>query len=270
MVTVTSFLQIILTCFILKVVFSDGLPPSIKPSQTPTLFHHEILKPNSPYEELGKSRLRSPPPPASPPPPPSFDHFKLALTWPQTFCKIENCFYPLPQKFVIHGLWPNKVGDTDIRDCQVGKEEKTQKLNTIRKTLEKDWPSLIKDRHGNQNWANDVLWLKQWNSHGTCSIQMFEFLSYFEETLKVYNRYNIKDILEKSNIKPGEVFKQKEYIDALKKHINFTPQIRCEEIDHLYYLSEIRFCLTASKNLEYQDCANPYSGCNSKTKDVYF
>ncbi|XP_050896786.1 extensin-like [Lathyrus oleraceus] len=141
MVTMTSLLHIALIYSILNIVFSNGLPPSTEVSQSPTPFHidqpstelsqsptplhidHEILKPYSPYKDLRKSRKRSPPPPSSPPPPPppppSFDHFKLALTWPQTFCKIETCLSPLPQTFVIHGLWPSKR-DTEIRDCKVG------------------------------------------------------------------------------------------------------------------------------------------------------
>jgi len=60
-------------------------------------------------EPQGRDRKRPPPAPRSPHPPPpplTFDHFKLAETWPPTFCKDleNNCFDHWPTKFLIHGL----------------------------------------------------------------------------------------------------------------------------------------------------------------------
>ncbi|XP_058759357.1 ribonuclease MC-like [Vicia villosa] len=279
--TMISIITIVLIHTLFSVGFSNDLPLTTISPQLPTPIVPS--NPYSSYESLEESRKKSPspkkkspPPPSSPlspppsPPPLLFDHFKLAETWPPTYCKIYNnsCVSPDPLKFVIHGLWPNKIDD-EVKNCDKQVINLT-KFDPLMEKLSKDWPALKLDKYNNQKIVNLQLWSYQWNTHGTCSIQLFNFTSYFEETLKVYNRYNIRDILEKSNITKGGVFKQKEYINAIKKHIKFTPQIRCEQIGKLYYLYEIRFCLTASKNLEYQDCAKPYSGCNSTTNDVYF
>jgi ribonuclease I len=65
---------------------------------------------------------RNPPPaphhPPPPPPVPTFDHFKLSLTWPLTFCKLPGvkCDNEVPLRLTIHGLWPNNK-DTQLKDC---------------------------------------------------------------------------------------------------------------------------------------------------------
>jgi len=77
--------------------------------------------------DVRKGRKKPPPPPRSPPPPPpplTFDHFRLAETWPPTFCKINTCIDDYrPMKFIIHGLWPGKNVE-DLTDCD---KDKTMK-----------------------------------------------------------------------------------------------------------------------------------------------
>lgn len=82
--------------------------------------------------DVRKGRKKPPPPPQSPPPPPpllEFNHFKLAETWPPTFCKINTCIDDYrPMKFIIHGLWPG-----DLTNCDPDKKMKPdyEKVNYI-------------------------------------------------------------------------------------------------------------------------------------------
>ncbi|XP_050894058.1 ribonuclease MC [Lathyrus oleraceus] len=214
-------------------------------------------------------RIRSPPPPRPPPPPPPpllFDHFKLSQTWPPTYCKLKNndCVSPLPQKFTIHGLWPSKEG-VEIRDCNKDGIN-VNDFVPIKTRLNENWPALFKKDH--QEDANIQLWVNQWYAHGTCSDQLFKFISYFEETLNVYDRHIILDILEKNGTKPGGTYPKQNILNAIQTHTLFRPQIRCERIDNLDYLYEIRLCLTPTLKLEYKDCEIPYSGC--RDTEVYF
>ena len=41
-----------------------------------------------------------------------YDYFYLVLQWPQSFCNTgqQECYRDLPNKFTIHGMWPEKNG----------------------------------------------------------------------------------------------------------------------------------------------------------------
>ncbi|XP_058759368.1 ribonuclease S-2-like [Vicia villosa] len=236
------------------------LPTSLLPSFD---IYHQISNPYSSHEPLENSKNKSPPSPPPPPPPLLFDHFVLSQTWPPTYCKIKNndCVSPKPLKFVIHGLWPSKKNGDPVRDCHKV-DINLNELVPIKEKLVKDWPALYKKVH--QDDANFALWVDQWNAHGTCSIQLFKFFSYFEETLKVYNRNSIKDIFKKYKINPGKKYLTKTIFDAIHTEISFKPQIRCEQLNELDYLYEIRLCFKANVELEYKDCDISYSGCRGQ------
>lgn len=45
----------------------------------------------------------------------AYDHLELVYTWPNTFClnKTAACKTPVPQNFILHGLWPaDRTGKT--------------------------------------------------------------------------------------------------------------------------------------------------------------
>ena len=58
----------------------------------PSALEEPIAKPSE-EPDVRQGRKKPPPRPRSPPPPPpplTFDHFRLAETWPPTFCKINT------------------------------------------------------------------------------------------------------------------------------------------------------------------------------------
>nr|XP_012572983.1 ribonuclease DdI-like [Cicer arietinum] len=209
-----------------------------------------------PSDELFlKKEKRYPPLRLSPPPPyvPTFDHFVLAETWPATFCKIKRCVNPMPINFTIHGLWPNNR-NSQPRNCQTIQKLDWNIMAGLKNQLNKDWPSLIKGSH------NIVFWNEQWTVHGTCSL--LDPYEYFYQTLKIYNKHNIRHILRKENIMPSRNPTLKhDIINAIVNHIHFTPQIRCVNISNQFYLYEIRLCLTASNNPQYKNCDTPFINC---------
>lgn len=48
---------------------------------------------------------------------PGYDELLLVLQWPGSFCNTEmnNCDYPIPDKFTVHGLWANE--NSEWVDC---------------------------------------------------------------------------------------------------------------------------------------------------------
>ena len=46
----------------------------------------------------------------------SYDYLLLAMQWPRTYCNLlisrgdGRCFLPVPDRFTVHGLWPQKFG----------------------------------------------------------------------------------------------------------------------------------------------------------------
>jgi ribonuclease I len=90
---------------------------NIPPTLTSPLYYQS----DSPLleEPKGKKSPKTRPPRNPPPPPvPTFDHFKLSLTWPLTFCKLPGvkCDNEVPLRLTIHGLWPNNK-DTQLKGC---------------------------------------------------------------------------------------------------------------------------------------------------------
>ncbi|XP_013452721.2 ribonuclease S-F11 [Medicago truncatula] len=206
--------------------------------------------------DVRKGRKKPPPPPRSPPPPPpllEFNHFKLAETWPPTFCKINTCIDDYrPMKFIIHGLWPG-----DLTDCDPDKKMKPdyEKLSGIYPKLIEDWPNLHKVKNKFPVETNKELWFFEWYKHGTCSAQLFTFPEYMGMAIQLYgNKHNIVLILRNAGIKPGGKYSRDEISDAISKHIKFTPQIQCKKIGQISYLLEVRFCFTASKDPQYINC----------------
>ncbi|XP_013452715.2 ribonuclease 1 [Medicago truncatula] len=235
--------------------------------QSPTQFLPSTLEEPiaKPLEEpdVRKGRKKPPrhpqSPPGPPPPPPhlTFDHFKLAETWPPTFCKdpANNCFHDWPtiNRFIIHGLWPAKKGSDELKDCDKHYHApSTEHLNGIHTKLTDYWPSLHKAQF--QVQANINFWLYEWKEHGTCSVQLLNFHDYFNVAIKLYQKHKILDILKNAGIKPGGTYSPDEISDAISKHVQFTPQIQCKKIGEISYLSEVRLCFTASKDPQYINC----------------
>ncbi|CAA0828433.1 Ribonuclease 2 [Striga hermonthica] len=76
----------------------------------------------------------------------SYDHFQLVYTWPNTFCLDRNvtCNKPVPQNFVIHGLWPADKSGKPLTHCyKTGSISSA--ISKYERQLAHSWPSLRTD-----------------------------------------------------------------------------------------------------------------------------
>ncbi|XP_004506021.3 ribonuclease S-F11-like [Cicer arietinum] len=217
------------------------------------------------YSSDLKKAKRTPPPPPPPPYIPNFDIFMLSETWPAAFCKINTCASPIPApiKFKIHGLWPSNITGQQPEQCSPGITVPTDIgiLGSILNKLNSNWPSLI-DSKDLIVIRNNKLWQHEWKKHGSCSYPLFTFREYFETGLNLYAKHDLMAILAREGIKPGKFVSKVDIVDAIYKHINFKPQIRCaQDTRNTNYLYEIRLCFTVSKTPQYVNCTAQYINC---------
>ncbi|CAI8611602.1 unnamed protein product [Vicia faba] len=270
--TMKSSLAIILLVLfhIVGLVVSD--PPPYHANESSPSYELSAVT-NKPPKTSPK---KSPPPPyrRSPPPPPPhsekpFDFLMLAEIWPETYCIMMNqvCRKITPSKFVIHGLWPSNsdIADSQPRNCHNTTEPDISSFS-FKKDLQKEWPSLRS--YQNTSVEDTTLWMRQWNYHGTCSLMTPE--KYFEETIKIHKRVNLKFTLNKAGLPPTNrrPHQLSNIFSAIKNRIGFKPQIQCYQIHNTFYLREIRVCVDKSTPHGYIDCPRDYVDCGSNV--VYF
>ncbi|PNX79389.1 S6 RNase [Trifolium pratense] len=216
-----------------------ALAPSCSSSSMPNNTHYYKTPPtaqspspshSSPpyYPILAKGKKR--PPPTPPPPPPAplvtpFDYFKLAETWPTSFCLVENCVNPPPSPV---------VGPSQ-----------SLPLSDFRKF----WPNLLMVKKTDEY----ELWINQWKHHGTCSSMYAK--DFYKLAFQIYLKKDLKAILLMNGITPGGKEQESQKIfDAIKSGIGgFNPEIECKMHQNKSYLVEIRLCLD-KKDVVYTNC----------------
>ncbi|XP_022335368.2 ribonuclease Phyb-like [Crassostrea virginica] len=184
--------------------------------------------------------------------PGDFDYYKLVLQWPGTVCNATavNC----PDQWTIHGLWPASKSTKDPIKCsEVGYNE--QEVVTIMDDMKMYWPNLQKN-------INTILWKHEWESHGTCSALTIK--DYFETTINLAKKHDIKSYLQKKNIVPGKTYKPDDISKAILDSVKFSPALRrnCKQKEKL---QEIFICYT--KGLALMDCKQADSNVE---KDVLY
>jgi len=84
-------------------------------------------------------------------------------------------------------------------------------------------------------------------------MQQFDF---FQLTLDIYARNNLKAILQNAGISGGKTYQTKHITSAIKLSVGVKPQLRCES----GYLTEIRMCLNTRVIPQYINCPNQGQG----------
>lgn len=187
---------------------------------------------------------------------PSKLSFKFAVVWPLGFCQINRCRQgpaDLPKRFTIHGLWPNYNGQCTDSTLPFD----FTKLNAIYSDLKTYWPNI------KSNLKPDEFWKEEWNKHGIkCDI--FQTVdTYFKVALQLYKKLDpgLK-LLTKEPLKTTP-----EKIRSLKEFAGRKPFVWCKEVNGVYYLEELRFCMNGKK--KFIDCrpqAAQDQYCNNQFK----
>ncbi len=155
----------------------------------------------------------------------SFDYYLLSFSWSPAFCrthqgKSTQCQHLPRYRFVLHGLWPNKIHDANPESCS------SQRIDD---TIIQDMLSIMPDKNLIQH---------EWQKHGTCSGLTPE--KYFNLAKQAYNTIQFPDFFYSNQpiVKRNDEIKQ-----AL---VQKNPTLRYDSIKTLNYkkqLTEIRICL---------------------------
>ncbi|KAF7992862.1 hypothetical protein HCN44_005206 [Aphidius gifuensis] len=113
--------------------------------------------------------------------------------------------------------------------CKTKFDFNIEKIDTIKDSLKENWT----DFHEDDNNDNDYyLWKQEWKKHGSCLVEnnhQNTIFGYFKKGIDLLKNYQMKDILKKANIHPGNIYK----ILHEKKKV---------------YLEEISICMNRDMN----------------------
>ncbi|XP_054760223.2 ribonuclease Oy-like [Lytechinus pictus] len=201
----------------------------------------------------------------------NFDGLTLVYTWAPTFCVKGPCTLKSTAKkiWTIHGLWPysNNMAPSQGRTINCGGMYNQAAISTIRSELEDKWPSY-------SSKTTDQFWKHEYVKHGTCAGNLAKFnsqLKYFEGSIDLFDRYDIKSILANGN-NPVLPSRNINYplswiTTALKKGLGVEPNLYCISKNRVQYLFEIRVCFDTSPQSVLIDCTGLTGGgkCNPGT-----
>jgi len=186
-----------------------------------------------------------------------YDFYVLTGLWGPTSCREQGkeC-YKMLKKFkerdelnilTVHGLWPSYASGIFPQWCNLDTN-----IKIIKSTEEMNdyWINMF-------NLDNEEFWEHEYNKHGLCYNQRFNFskddyLAYFNKTISLYKKYNLKNLLKEfyPGIFAGVNRLNRTYIQK-KLDDKFGPKttaITCKEIDNVKYLYEIRLKLDLNFN----------------------
>ncbi|KAK6129235.1 hypothetical protein DH2020_036944 [Rehmannia glutinosa] len=173
-----------------------------------------------------------------------YNHLQLVYTWPHTFCldRRVSCKKPVPQNFVLHGLWPahDKVGKNLIYCSKSGSI--SWALNKYEKQLTTSWPSLRRDL------TNKQFWQYQWDKHGTCVLPRMNVLRYLQLIITLQPKFDLLRALSTNDIKPnGSSYPRKIVEDAIRHEIGGRDfYMSCQNLRNVDLIKEIYVCLDYS------------------------
>ncbi|XP_022667604.1 ribonuclease Oy-like isoform X1 [Varroa destructor] len=189
----------------------------------------------------------------------TLDFFIFALQYPVGYCKVtvkNRCReHNMREHFTIHGLWPGSTAPhAKTENCHPYEHFNVEDLTPIRTRLEEIWPSM-KSHNPAQFWAHE------WKKHGTCGVSvpgLTGFLSFFNTTLALYERFNLTQFLENDDILPSAAtsYAVADVQHALKNDLYSKVDLVCDQANSFEYpvLTEVHLCL----NLDLQPIDCPY------------
>ena len=139
---------------------------------------------------------------------------------------IHECNLPKNKEWSIHGLWPSKNQSWGPVFCDKSTKFVLEDLDSIRSELDVKWVDVFKgNKLGN-------LWKHEWSKHGTCALNISSInsqLEYFQAGLKLFKKHNLKEILEKVEIRPGNKYDYDDLLSGLKKGLRQDAILVCRK-----------------------------------------
>ncbi|TGZ56596.1 ribonuclease Oy-like [Temnothorax longispinosus] len=200
-----------------------------------------------------------------------FDVLIFTQQWPLTACFVwknksdtRSCSLPRHDEWTIHGIWPTKYNTLGPQFCNKSLEFNPSAIAPIESELKENWLDIHK---GSKPYS---FWKHEWDKHGTCAVTVKALnneFNYFEAGLKLFDKYNMMDVLAKANILPGNKYMVQDMLKGIQKILNTRGQIMCVTDDktHESYVIEMRLCF--DKTLQLVNCDGIYhfpTNCRSK------
>ncbi|KAE9529714.1 hypothetical protein AGLY_011810 [Aphis glycines] len=215
--------------------------------------------------------MKTPRPPKDPH---SWDILIFTQTWPNTLCyswKSQNpahtCYLPSDKSiWTVHGIWPTKYGTEGPQFCNKSLVFNPVDIYGIKDKLNQYWPDIeIRPSNATEGNSSSIMtshkkqsiWFHEWEKHGTCAVVLpaldSEF-KYFFQGIEWSEKYNMKDVLEKSNIKINSTLNVADYWKAVKSVLKTNAWVECvtKHDTKEQMLAEIRICF--DKSLNQIDC----------------
>ncbi|KAM1353653.1 hypothetical protein TB1_032580 [Malus domestica] len=145
-----------------------------------------------------------------------YQFLKFTQQWPKAVNESSQL-----ANFTIHGLWPSNVTVRVLR-CKGKKFNKSEMTSDLEQKLNTSWPNVL---NGNNTW----FWEHEYNHHGTCCEDTFEYnqTKYFELADEMWRNLNIAQMLNNSRIVPGKNYTTSDVMAAIEKETQHEPNIRC-------------------------------------------
>ncbi|XP_057341242.1 zinc finger CCCH domain-containing protein 18-like [Microplitis mediator] len=185
-----------------------------------------------------------------------FDYYGFSMLWVPTLhldSVTIRATAPRENKWVIHGLWPNKKGIiiAPPKECAMKNMRfDISKLSRMTRELNEHWYSI--------NMENERFWKNEWEKHGACaarSIFVNDIEGYFRKALSLRHNVRFEEILRQAGFVPGSKMTLQQIYNAITPHYGAPSIITFKDptqADDVYYLSEIKVCL--NHRFQRMDC----------------
>ena len=162
-----------------------------------------------------------------------FDIIIFIQSWPETVCfdwqeqsESNQCSMPKKGEWSIHGLWPTQYHQKGPINCNKNIQFDPTLLQHIREELKIKWIDVHDGEHPESFWEHE------WTKHGTCSINLSSLDSqekYFEKSLELFDKYNMKNILDEANIFPGDEYPVQNILDGINTVLGVDSIVMCHK-----------------------------------------
>ncbi|XP_022174441.1 uncharacterized protein LOC111036643 isoform X2 [Myzus persicae] len=206
--------------------------------------------------------------------PNSWDILIFTQTWPNTLCytwKSSNpahtCNLPSDKNiWTVHGLWPTKLGTIGPGFCNKSLVFNPDSIYGIKDKLNQYWTDIeIPPKNITEGNSSSIetthkkqsIYFHEWEKHGTCAVTLPALNSefkYFYQGIEWSEKYNMRDVLDKSNVKINSTLNVADYWKAVKSVLKTNAWIECatKHDTKEQMLAEIRICF--DKTLKLIDC----------------
>ncbi|XP_054003039.1 ribonuclease Oy [Hylaeus anthracinus] len=207
----------------------------------------------------------------------NFDVLIFTQHWPQTVCYLwkessasHTCSLPRDNdEWTIHGLWPSEYHKLGPQFCNRSLPFNETALKPLWSQLQEKW---IDVEYGRESSS---LWKHEWEKHGTCSTMLENVnteVKYFKKGLDLLSQYDMKNVLAKAQILPGNSYAMTDIFNAIQRILGKRGTVICQKDKKTKksYIFEIRICF--NKNFELIDCDGVYgypTNCDRSTNVIY-